>query len=115
MATKAELRDRAANDLGLLRLGQSLQAQDTTRIESAFDEVYADLKTDGLNVWASTASCPVELVPHVVALIADNCLNTYGVSPARYQRIKIASGNAKREMRRLITLGHESVEDATDY
>ena len=115
MATKAELRDRAANDLGLLRLGQSLQAQDVTRIESGFDEVYADLKTDGLNVWASTGSCPAELTPHVAALIADNCLNTYGVSPERYQRIKNASGNAKREIRRLITPEHESVDEPTDY
>ncbi len=115
MATKAELRDRAANDLGLLRLGQSLQAQEVTRIESGFDEVYADLKTDGLNVWASTASCPVELVPHVAALIADNCLNTYSVSGERYKRIKIASSVAKREMRRLITPAHESAEEPTDY
>ena len=115
MATKAELRDRAANDLGLLRLGQSLQSQDTTRIESAYAEVYADLKTEGLNVWASTGTCPTELTPHVAALIADNCLNTYGVSPARYQRIKIAAGRAKPEIRRLVTPRFESVEDATDY
>lgn len=115
MATKAELRDRAATELGLLRLGQSLQAQDTTRIESAFDEVYGDLKTEGMNTWASTASCAAELVPHVAALIADNCLNTYSVSMERYQRIKAASGIAKREIRRLITPEFESVDDPTNY
>lgn len=115
MATKAELRDRAATDLGLLRLGQSLQNQDKVRIESGFDEIYADLKTEGLNVWASTGSCPVELTPHVVSLIADNCLNTYSVSPERYNRIKLASGMAKREIRRLITPEYESVEDPTDF
>ena len=44
MATKTDIRDRAGSDLGLLRLGQSLQSQDATRITSAIDEVYADLK-----------------------------------------------------------------------
>ncbi len=115
MATKAELRDRAANDLGLLRLGQALQAQDVTRIEAAFDEVYADLGTEGLNVWSSSGSCPAALNPHVAALMADNCLNTYSVSVERYQRIKAASGMAKREIRRLVTPEYESVDEPTDY
>jgi hypothetical protein len=115
MATKAETRDRAANELGLLRLGQSLQYQDQVRIESAYDEVYEQLKEDGLATWASTGSVPTKLVPHVVALVADNCLNTYGVSNDRYTRIKNDSSVAKREIRNLITPDFESLEDPSDF
>lgn len=115
MATKAELRDRAANDLGILRLGQSLQAQDVTRIESAYTEVYGALKTEGLNVWASTGSCPAEVTPHVAALMADNCLGTYSVSNDRYLRIKNASSVAMRQIKALLRPAYESVEEATDY
>jgi hypothetical protein len=119
MATKAEVRDRAANDLGILRLGQSLQDQDKTRIESAYSEVYAALKKDGIATWASTGAVPDELVPHVAALVAHNCLNTYPASPERYQRIMNAAGMngaiAKREIRKMVAPDYASPDLPTDY
>jgi hypothetical protein len=119
VATKQQVRDRAANDLGLLRLNQSLQAQDVTRIDAGYDEVYAALKKLGLATWASTAAVPAELVPHVVALVADNCLNTYGVSIDRFKRIKLAAGTdgetAKRAIRELIQPDYASAGDAVDF
>lgn len=117
--TKAEVRDRAASELGRLRLGQSLQHQDKTRIEAAYDEVYADLKVEGLNTWASDASVPDELVPFMSGLVALRCVNTYGVSPERFQRIVAVTGvdgeRAKREIRRLVTPRYESAEEPTDF
>lgn len=117
--TKAEVRDRAATELGRLRLGQSLQHQDKVRIEEAYDEVYADLKDEGLNTWASDASVPDELVPFVSALVALRCTNTYGVSQERLQRIMSVTGVdgnlAKREIRRLVTPAYESMEDPADF
>jgi hypothetical protein len=119
MATKAQVRDRAANDLGLLRLNQSLQAQDATRIESAYTEVYAQLKAEGMALWSSTADIPSAVVPYIVALMADNCLGTYGVSPERYQRIKLAAGDdgeiAKRAIRKYLSPDYPSMDNPTDY
>lgn len=115
MATVAQVRDRAANDLGILRLNQSLQAQDDTRITSAYNEVYADLQNEGLATWTSTGSIPAECVQHVAALVADNCLNTYGVSNDRYQRIKLSVKEAKREIRRLITPEFISPANPSDF
>lgn len=120
MATAAEIRNRAGNDLGLLRLNQSLQAQDSTRITSAYAEVYAALKKEGLATWAYAGAVPDELVPHVVAMVANNCLNTYGVSADRYTRIKAAAGTkddeiARAAIRRLATPDYSSQDDATDY
>lgn len=115
MATQAETRDLAGNELGMLRLGQSLQAQDATRIETARTQVYAQLKKDGHAIWASTAAIPDELVPHVVALIAENCLGTYGVSTERYQRIKSSAVVARREIPKLTAPDYVSQDSATDY
>lgn len=117
--TKAQIRDRAATELGRLKLGQSLQNQDKVRIEEAYDEVYADLKSDGLNTWASTGSVPDELVPFVSGLVALRCANTYGVSVERFNRIAAVVGTdgerGKREIRRLVTPRHESMEEPTDF
>lgn len=115
MATVAEVRDRAANDLGLLRLGQSLQSQDSTRITTAYNEVYQQLKVDGLATWTSTGAIPAEVVQHVVAMVADNCLNTYGVSPERYARIKASLATAEKQLPRLITNSGVSEDSAVDY
>lgn len=117
--TKSEIRDRAATELGRLKLGQALQYQDATRIEAAYDEVYEDLKSEGLNTWASTGSVPDELVPFVSGLVALRCTNTYGVSQERFQRIVSVTGldgnQAKREIRRLVHPPYESMEEPTDF
>lgn len=115
MATKSETRDRAANELGILRLGQTLQDQDKVRIESGYDEVYENLNEQGLAIWATTGEVPTKLVPYVVSLVADNCLNTYQVSEGRYRRIKLTALTAVREIRRLVQPEFESVEPMRDF
>lgn len=87
MTTAAEIRNRAASELGILRLGQSLQNQDKERIDSAYAEVYDVLKEEGLAAWAFTGDVPNKDTPYVVGLVALNCTNTYGVNNDRYARI----------------------------
>ena len=119
MATKAEVRNQALNLLGVLMIGQSAQSQDATEIETAYEEIYADLKTEGLATWASTAEIPDKLVYHVVSLVALSRSETYGVSDSRYQRILNRAGvngiTAKREIRKLTNPDYESMTEATDY
>lgn len=114
-STKAEVRDIAATELGLLRLGQSLQNQDRVELDRRYDEVHADLKEMGLATWASTASVPTALVPHVVALIALSAAQVYGISGERYQRIAAMAAMAKPSIARLVTPRYESTEEAVDY
>lgn len=119
MASKAETVLRAASDLGLLRLGQALQSQDDTRISSGYDEVYEDLKDEGLAIWASDAEVPTKLVPHVIALVALNCTETYSISEARYKRIVFKTGTdgelSRKAIRKLITPEYESLTEPTDF
>lgn len=102
-------------DLGLLRLGQSLQNQDDVRITAAIDECYADLKEEGLATWASTAAYPANVVPHVVALAAMNCAESYGVSDSRFTRIQVKAAVAKREIRKMVAPSWESLEEPENF
>lgn len=115
MATKAEIRDRAANKLGILPFNQDLDHENKVRIESAFDEVYAQLKKDGQATWASTGSSPDELTNHVVFLVAENCLDDYSVSDTRYMRIKAGAQVARREIQKLTTSDFASQDDPQDF
>jgi len=115
MTTVAQIIDRAAGDLGIKRLNQPLQDQDKKRIESAYNEVYADLKEDGLATWTSSGEIPSKVVPFLATLMAVNCLNNYGVSDKRYQRIKLAEKGAKRGIRRLVITDHVSSSEPTDF
>lgn len=117
--TKAQIRDRAAEELGILPIGQTLQAQDDARITQAYNEVYADLKGEGLATWASTASVPDECVPHVVMLVAHSLVGAYSVSQDRMNRILLKAGadgdRAKRELRRVVQNHHVSATGPRDY
>jgi len=115
MATIAEVRDRAAQDLGILGLNQTLQSQDSTRITSAYNEVHAQLKKDGLATWTSTGSIPTECVPYVANLVANNCLSTYSIPNDRYTRIKNEVRTSMRELMKLASPDWMSVDDVKDY
>jgi len=107
--------DQAANELGVLRLGQSLQTADQTYLNQKYDETYAELKNEGLATWISTGSVPDELVSHVTALVCQKCSEVYSLSDNRYQRLSARWNAAKREIRRITTPSYESLEDPKDY
>jgi hypothetical protein len=120
MATKAEVRNLVLTGLGVLRLGQDPQNQDSSSVETAYDQVYARLKELGLATWASTGEVPDALVPHVRDLVALECATSlYGISNERMNRIMLRAGasgeNAERELRRLTTPRYESADDPCDY
>jgi len=120
MATKAEIRKRVANDLGILPLNQSLQSEHVTRINSAYDEVYARLKRGGLAIWASSAAVPDEITPYMITLVTDNCLKTYGVAKETYKRIKLDAGpngeTAMQKIREFISSDYSlSDDEPSDY
>lgn len=114
-STKAEVRDIAATELGILRIGQSLQHQDKVEIERRYDGVYESLKNSGLATWSATGSVPTELADHVAAMVAFSAAGVYGISDSRYQRLAIADAKAKAEIRKLTTPHYESLDEPVDY
>lgn len=119
MATKSELRDRAAQDLGKLRLNGTLQDQDKTRIEAAYDEVYDELKDKGLATWVSDGDVPSRLVPYVSGLMALNCLLTYSVSQERqaaiYRVVGVDGNLGRLKIRELTTPKYVSDDSPEDF
>lgn len=92
MTTKAEMRQRVAEDLALVPIGQSPENQDQARIDATFDEVYERLKEKGLATWASTAGVPTKLTPYFALMMEEKLLTTYSVPEGRFNRIKLDAG-----------------------
>ena len=115
MATKAEVALRTAQMLQRVRLGQAIDNTLETRINSAYTEVYNDLKDDQLVTWAVAGTIPDKIVPWLVALIAFNCTDSVHVSDAVFARILAKRNIAKREIRRLVTPKYETIDEAEDY
>lgn len=120
MATRAEIRARALQVLGVVRIGQSAKAEDDTEIGTAYDELYEKLKKEGLATWVLTGNVPLELAPHVVRLVAlSRTDGTYPISNDRLQRLVLQTGQngelSLREIRRLTTTKHESLEEPRDF
>ena len=119
MATKAEVRNTAAGMLGRRRLGQAITNDLKTRLDEAYNYVYADIKDEGLNTWASTGAIPDEVAPMVSALMAYNATNDVGVSKERYARIVAVTGldgeRAMQKIRRKTTPDWESLDEPEDF
>ena len=116
MSTKAKVKTRALELLGITRVGQGFQSQDNARIGAAYTEVYADLKTEGLATWAEAGtSIPDDITPHLVALMAFNGLGSYPVSNDRFTRITTLVSIAKREIRAMVTPDYESLQEPVDF
>lgn len=116
MSTKAKVKARTLELLGITRIGQGFQSQDDTRIGAAYTEVYADLKTEGLATWAEAgSSIPDDITPHLVSLMAFNGLGSYPVSKDRFARITAMASIAKREIRAMVTPDYESLQEPVDF
>ena len=115
MATVAEVKDGALELLGVKAIGQTAKNKDTVRATKAYNEVYANLKTEGLAIWASTAAVPDDVAPHLEALMAFNAADAYGISGERYQRIIFRAQNAFPEIRIAVTPKFESLEEPDDF
>lgn len=113
--TKAQIRDRIAQEIGILETGQSLSDTDKVRIEQGYDEVYADLKRDNLNYWSGSGDIPNQFVPYVVALVADNISNTYSIPNERTVRLLPMIQRAKAKISSLGAEPYKSTKNSVDY
>lgn len=113
--TKAEIRDDVAVELGIKRINAVLQNEHVVKIEQTYDEVYAELKEDGLANWALAGEVPNQYVQSMKMLIADRLLNAYGVSNERYTRITEKASTAYENMQKYAENLTVSTEDVKDY
>lgn len=119
MATKAEARQRVGEDLGLVPVGQDLEAQDQTRIDTTYAEVYDLLKEKGLAAWPSAGPIPAKFVPSLCLLMESRLLISYSVPESRYLRITTEAGVegklALQNLAAMVVQDYESHTDPADY
>jgi len=119
MATKAEMRQRVAEELSLTPVGEAIASQDATRIDATYSEVYERLKEEGLAYWASSAGVPTKVVPYYALMMEEKLARAYGTSDARYQRILSLAGQdgdaAMMKIARLLRPDYQSTDDVQDY
>ena len=115
MATKAEVRLRALRELGIVQVNQAAPPHHDSEMKDSYDEVYAAIKEQGLATWTSTAAIPDEVTPHVVALVAINRADTYGISNERFQRLAGKAAGAMVGIRSLVNPPFESLDSPKDY
>lgn len=92
MATKAEIRQRVGEDLGLIPVGQTLESQDQNRIDATYTEMYERLKEKGIATWPSAGPVPAKLVPSFCLLMCYHLLTSFSVPDSRYVRITQDAG-----------------------
>lgn len=117
MATRQDLRDRVGGALAVLSSNQSLEPPHAARIETGYLEVYDALKVPGLAVWPYDGEIPAKFMPHLIALVAKNCIRLaeYGVSDERYTRIMNDAAIAVTEIRALVNGPYLSRECPRDF
>lgn len=107
MATAAQIRDTAAENLGKLGEGQTMSAYMTDDLTQAAAEVYAELQALGLTTWDETSDVPDQYAQSFAMLVAEARAVKYKIPDAQYQRIKLEGwganedGIAIRKIRRL--------------
>ena len=87
MATAQKIRESAAEILGQLGEGQTLESAITTDLNQAYIEVYAELQGLDLVPWALADEVPDRFAASVAMLVANNRAVKYRVPPEQYARI----------------------------
>lgn len=108
MATAIQIRETAAENLGILALeGETLDSAKVADLDQAYIEVYNELQGLDLTTWGATEDVPDKYAKSVAMLVAEARAVKYQVADAKYQRIKIegsginGDGAAMRMIRRL--------------
>jgi len=102
MATKAQIRDRAATMLGILGEGQTLPSYESNDMTESYEEVYAQLSRKKSLSWGPDEDVPPEYVSSVVVLVAYNRAFDYPIPEERFKRINFLWSNALLEIKELI-------------
>jgi hypothetical protein len=101
MATKAQIRDRAASMLGIFGEGQVLSSKASDDLDESYLEVFAQLDVKEMLTWGENDEIPSEFAPHVVALVALGRITNYTMNEKRLQVILLAAGAAPLEIKEL--------------
>lgn len=95
-STKADLRNRALEHLGVLAAGESPSAEDAALVDGRIDSLHEKLMARRL-VNFETSAIPDEAVHDYMRIVANECAQAFGLP-----RIEAETMSAEAELRKLI-------------
>ena len=91
MATKSELATKVAQYLGVLEAGQTINSNDSTLIQDAYDSLYLNLQADHSVDWGPDDAIPQQFEIQITSLLANQApvCKAFGV-PVDYNDLAMA-------------------------
>ncbi len=101
MATKAELATKVMQELGRLQAGQTINSDDSTLIQDAYDSMYLMLRDDHSVNWGPDEDIPQQFEIPITALLSNQppICKAFGV-PVDY----IELANSKRALKNALAI-----------
>lgn len=105
--TRAQFVTEAAECLGIIGSGQSLEDEDQDKIDGKVDALLARLSVDGVVDISDAEEIPVEYFDALAELLANNCATKFGLPYSEEKKIvmertlrRTASSKATHEVQR---------------
>lgn len=109
-ATKTQLAVKVLQKLRVLPTGQAAVTDDTSVIETAYDELYQLYRDDGLITWGSADDIPDEAVRPMVVVLASDMADEFNVPEARVQRLLAQRVEAVKQLKSLSQVVYTSTD-----
>jgi hypothetical protein len=101
MATTSQIRETAAEILGILGEGETLPSYEVGDLNQAITEVYSELRQMNLVTWGSADNVPDEYSRSFAMLVAQSRATKYQIPEERFKRIMFEADEAIGRLRRL--------------
>ena len=99
MATKAEIATKCVQLMGVLQAGQTINSDDSTLIQDAYDSLYLNLQADHSVDWGPDDDIPQQFENQITMLLANqsNICKAFGV-PVDYNDLALAQKTLKKSL-----------------
>ena len=101
MATTVQIRENAAENLGILGEGETLPSYEADDLDRAYVEVHSEMLSNGKANWGVTDNIPDKYVRSVAMKVAEARAVKYKIPFERYQQIKLEAEEADRMIDKL--------------
>lgn len=115
MATQQQLKNKAADRLGMRAIGQTLSHAQNQMFQSAYDALYDRLENDGKVAWAKSGDIPDAFLPPISAMLAFELADDVGIAGERFARLQNSAYNAQKDLCALLAKPYVSQSNVTDY
>lgn len=96
--TKAQLRDRVLQELGILATGETATAEDAALVETTIDDQHAMLDREVFVTWV-TSAIPDTVIEPLTVVLAARLAGRYGLPADRRQELLTLAALAMGELR----------------